>query len=249
MVYMNGASLSILSHISPAVYLSTLLVIYQLSLIYFIFGLFYDPSGGNKYSQWVQYKHWCSYVVLILYGFVLLASVWGPSTKTSKWGPKNVDTAAQTFEYSINFNISSHIYCIIVLVIYYIRASKSYPYWEYLFRAEQKYASVSSTGPGVSGDIGFPSSHETPFMEEKPDGNSVNSGDWENPYDPKNVQESHYPRVPVYDQYTAARDRFNPVMTHCMQMHALQMPGQAPWNHKTQDLLMDQTGKVIDSSD
>jgi len=53
--------------------------------------------------------------------------------------------------------------------------------------------------------------------------------------------------VPVYDQYTAALDRFNPVMTHSMQMHALQMPGQAPWNHKTQDLLMDQTGKVIDS--
>lgn len=239
-VYMNGPSLSILSHISPAVYLSTLLVVYQLSLIYFIFGIFYDPSADNKYSKLVQYKHWCGYVALILYGFVLLASVLGPSTKTSKWGPKIVVTAAQTVEYSINSNISSHLYCIIVLVIYYIRASRSYPYWEYLFRGKRQYASVPSAVPGVRGQPVIPGSDQTPFLEDTSDEKSVNGHD----ADEYPSYNSQYPRVPVYDQHTAARDRFNPVMTHSMQMHALQMPGQAPWNHRTQDLLIDQAGKV-----
>jgi hypothetical protein len=246
MAYVNGASLSILSHISPAVYLSTLLVIYQLSLIYFVFGLFYNPSKYSQWGSWIIYKEWCSYVVLILYAVIWLASMWGPSTKTSKWGPQN--TFAQTVEYSINSNISSQIYCIIVLVIYYIRASKSHPYWEYLFRSKREYYSVSSSGPGSGGDIGLLSPDETPFMESPYENPASSRGDWGDLDDTKNPKlDSRYPHVPVYDQYTAARDSFNPVMTHSMQMQALQMPGQAPWNHKTQDVLMDQTGKVMDS--
>jgi len=263
-LYVNAASLSILSHISPAVYLSTLMVIYQLSLVYFVFGVFFNRSrvevlqaqvddtdnkigmrkitkrffkgvfqvGADKSGKidgwWNSVRNFCCYFVLVFYAVFLASAVLEPSTQTVDWGSEG---SKQTVEYHLNSNISSVIYCVIVLVVYYKRTSKEYPYWEYL----------------------FPRDHENDYSD-----NSL--GQAMIRYEPENInnaasyedQEEKFRGVPMYNQYgagpsynqyAAGQGSFNPIMTHSMHM-PLQMPVQTEWAGKRQGVLMDQAGAV-----
>lgn len=284
-LYVNAATLSLLSHISPAVYLSTLVVIYQLSLVYFIFGVIFNRSeaevshgqkgqasdhtgmrraahefssraykeGGQIHGKWWStVRNFCCYCVLAWYGLFLAVAVLEPSTQTVDWGPA---AAQQTVEYQLNSNICSVIYCVIVLVVYYKRASREYPYWEYLFPRDHfiAYADLIGKEDHFDPDAryednereireirGIPydqnNKREFPGTPSAPD-----------MYDSDNYMMKsnfNYPRVPVYNQYAAGQGSFNPVMTHSMHMPTLQMPGQTEWTGKRQGVLLDQAGAV-----
>jgi len=264
-LYVNAASLSILSHISPAVYLSTLMVIYQLSLVYFVFGVFFNRSraevlhaqntdaetnkGMRKISQrffksgfqeggdnegaihgwWNNVRNFCCYFVLVFYAVFLASAVLEPSTQTVDWGSEG---SKQTVEYHLNSNISSVIYCVIVLVVYYKRSSKEYPYWEYLF-PRNNWNTVETSDVIESKVRG-----ELVYSGYDPAGAS-NVSDWSN----GDKLTSPYPHAPLYNQYAAGQGSFNPVMTHSMHM-PLQMPVQTEWAGKRQGVLMDQAGAV-----
>lgn len=264
-LYVNAVSLSVLSHISPAVYLATLLVIYQLSLVYFIFGVFFNRSeaevlearasdaepssrmrrmsqgflrrvfetGGNDqgklHAWWGSVRDFCCYFVLAWYALFLAMAVLEPSTQTVDWGPER---SKQTVEYYLNSNISSVLYCVIVLVLYYKRASKEYPYWEYLFpreEAQQAQAMVVYRG----NDESKPREKSQEYI----------------PYDDLDAKfrgvpmYNQYGAGQLYNQYAAGQGSFNPVMTHSMHM-PLQMPVQAEWAGNRQGVLMDQAGAV-----
>jgi hypothetical protein len=250
-LYVNAVSLSVLSHISPAVYLATLLVIYQLSLVYFIFGVFFNRSEaevlqaresdaetdsrmrrmsqgflrrvfetggdhqGKLHAWWGSVRDFCCYCVLAWYALFLAMAVLEPSTQTVDWGPER---SKQTVEYYLNSNISSVLYCVIVLVLYYKRASKEYPYWEYLFPRDPL---ESTEGTGKLGFVSYASDQLQKFGGV-PTYNQYGVGQ-------------------MYNQYAAAQGSFNPVMTHSMHV-PLQMPVQTEANR--QGVLMDQAGAV-----
>lgn len=245
-LYVNAVSLSVLSHISPAVYLATLLVIYQLSLVYFIFGVFFNRSeaevlearasdsentsgmrrmsqrflkrvfetggedDGKLHAWWGSVRNFCCYCVLAWYALFLAMAVLEPSTQTVDWGPER---SKQTVEYYLNSNISSVLYCVIVLVLYYKRASKEYPYWEYLFPRDT----------GKTGSVKGPYEQFQKFSGV-PTYNQYGVGQ-------------------MYNQYAAAQGSFNPVMTHSMHV-PLQMPVQTESAANRQGVLMDQAGAV-----
>jgi hypothetical protein len=57
------------------------------------------------------------------------------------------------------------IYCVIVLVVYYKRASKEYPYWEYLFPRDP-WTDNSTESQKVSAMIGYAGNNPADYNSE-----------------------------------------------------------------------------------
>ena len=270
-LYVNGASLSILSLISPAVYLSTLMVIYQLSLVYFIFGILFNKSqkrmlkhkatgrrgwhshvdeSNNKLNNTVRMaRTCCCYFFLAWYGGWLATVLLEPTTQNEDWGKTG---SIQTVQYHLNSGIASVIYCVIVLVVYYRRSSREYPYWEFLFAVKDKSVAVA-VADNSQADTNMNS--YTVFNDEEPDGTQQDDNDNDNiPLFTKPVEESsfhkpkyeshfnpQYTQYTQYNQYAAAHGSFNPIMTHSMNA-PLKMPVQ------TELRVMKQGGLFMDGA-
>ena len=270
-LYVNGASLSILSLISPAVYLSTLMVIYQLSLVYFIFGIIFNKSqtrmlkhkatgrrgwhshvdeSNDKLKNTVRMaRTCCCYFFLAWYGGWLATVLLEPTTQNEDWGKTG---SIQTVQYHLNSGIASVIYCVIVLVVYYRRSSREYPYWEFLFAVKDKSVAVA-VADNSQADTNVNS--YTVYNDERQDGTQQDDNESDNvPLVPKTGDESYfhklkyeshfnpqYTQYTQYNQYAAAHGSFNPIMTHSMNA-PLKMPVQ------TELRVMKQGGLFMDGA-
>ena len=251
-LYVNGGSLSILSNISPVVYLSTLLVIYQLSLASFIIEVTFYGNFRNMYKRYVDYA------ILLVYAVLLLVTVTGMFTKTSSWGDP-----AQKVNYSLNSNISSLIYCFFVLVIFYMRKSMRYPYWRYMFfydkskdiKEKDGYMAQENEEDEVTAELVYATEFgsDDPNYQLSPDEKQlVDDLENETVTNPlmkiRPLERSktlvHYAEVPVNNVYPQYSDVFNPPVRHSMNMGNLRMPGDANKFMNSQGLLMDQTARV-----
>jgi hypothetical protein len=243
-MYVNGGSLSILSNINPAVYLSTLLVIYQLSLSSFLFDIMY-------YDDKKMYKMYADYALLTLYVFVLLYSLSTFSTQTSTWGDP-----AQKIEYNMNANISSLVYCIIVLAVFYMRKSMRYPYWRYMFFKKDSKG-YPMAGEDVTAELGFELNMDNPedqnLDENDEDRNGPDEEEKEMLSKMRDKQDNqlkrartlvHYAGVPVNNVYPQFNNVFDPSMTQSTNLNNLRMPGELTGGVGTQGLLMDQSARA-----
>jgi hypothetical protein len=233
-MYVNGGSLSILSSINPAVYLSTLLVIYELSLASFLFDITFYSDEKKMFKRSVDYA------VLILYVVLLLYSVSTFSTKTSDWGnPK------QKIEYNMNASISSLVYCIIILTVFYMRKSMSYGYWRYMFYSN-KNRQENVGKDVVSADFFFPpdvSAPDFPVYDENQKENDQDDTNDRGVLMPARYM-VNYEGVPVHSVYPQLNNVFDPSMTHSTKMKNLRMPGELKQGVGTQGLLMDQSARA-----
>lgn len=237
-MYVNGGSLSILSSINPAVYLSTLLVIYQLSLESFLFDIMFYQDEKKMFKRFVDYAVLTLYVVLLLY------SVSTFSTKTSKWG-----NPAQTIEYNMNASISSLVYCIIVLAVFYMRKSMSYGYWRYMFFSRKNQSPIPSENFSYPSAPEFSAPDYSEYQKQvdvyDEDQNEKMSGDREVRGEllPQTYM-VNYAGVPVQSVYPQFNNVFDPSMTQGTKMQNLRMPGELKRGVGTQGLLMDQSARA-----
>jgi hypothetical protein len=235
-IYVNGGSLSILSSINPAVYLSTLLVIYQLSLESFLFEITFYRDDKKMFKRFVEYAVLTLYVVLLLY------SVSTFSTKTSNWG-----NPAQTIEYNMNASISSLVYCIIVLAVFYMRKSMSYGYWRYMFYSGKNTDLVQSANfsyapdPSAPEYLGYEKQTDEYDYEQKQ--NDRDNTDFRDLLVPQTYR-VNYAGVPVNSVYPQFNNVFDPSLTQGTKMQNLRMPGDLKRGVGTQGLLMDQSARV-----
>jgi hypothetical protein len=219
--YVNGESLSILSNISPAVYLATLVVICCLSLVYFVFAMA-NPAAGEKkticsipidHDKLLMAKNVCSYIVLLVYFlFVFLVFVTSGTTRSVAWGTSE---ASMTVEYKISSHIPSLSYCIIVLAMYYLHLMHKDPYWEHLFFAKQ----AEETAPQVA------------------------QPQW---VMPENLQDKD-PGTNTPGTNTMFGDRLvhNSMQMQRLYTHSNQVPTFNTFQGKTQQVLMNSSGRVI----
>ena len=120
-MYINSErSFSILSSISPLLYLATLIVICNISLLYFSFAHYAEPEICSFHKN--QVRSFLSYATLLIYGCCLFAIFGaGAIIKDEQWGSVQI-------EYMISPQIPSVVYNIIVLAMYclYLRRKDSY---------------------------------------------------------------------------------------------------------------------------
>ena len=136
-MYINSErSFSILSSISPLVYLATLIVICNISLLYFLFAYMsinFKTSSNKKEIcgfEMSTVRNVLCYVTLLVYGFYLFGIFGaGALVKRQTWEILDV-------EYFTSPQIPSVVYNIIVLAIYCVYLKRKDSYWELLFGTE-----------------------------------------------------------------------------------------------------------------
>jgi hypothetical protein len=214
-LYINGETLSILSSISPAVYLATLIVVSCLSLVYFMFALVGEEDQVccipiNK-DTLVITRDVCGYIVMLVYfGWVFGVFVASGTTRSVAWGDHNTtDSASMTVEYKISSQIPSLVYGIIVLAMYYMHLTRKDPYWEYLFPKTSTYTELE------------------PHIRSP----------WTMPVDPQ--------KSPGEGTMFGDRLVHNSMQMQGIYIHSNQVPKSNKFPGQTQQVLMNSSGQVI----
>ena len=145
-MYVNGMTLSILSSISPVLYLGTLVLVCTLSCVRFVFEMFFPRDIlTNLYCGEVDVRNYIYYIVLSFYVLsIALKFVILGTEKTVTWGE---DDYALTQHYIIPLQIPSLVYCVVIGGLYWVHLTKmGDSYWENVKKKATDSLSTASRG-------------------------------------------------------------------------------------------------------